>query len=351
MSSPIHNKNAAQLEPRLDRWLAPVRDSESLLDQASHEATAKTQERRAAHIDKLSTLIRSVPAERVRMRRRSQWLWSLSAAAALVVAVVGSMLTQSPTFSESPAVVASSEAQLRQFFGQVVARREAGTTEILKPGSALYGGDEVSTTAEAYASLDVGRARIDMASATTVQLLRTGRNDQAYELRAGRIDVSIPKVPGEYQRLAVVTPDTTVRVLGTVFSVEVGNVSGESVTRVQVTRGSVAVEHGGSSYILEAGERWTSEPPVLAVDSPDEEEPVQRVVEAPVRGATSNLAEQNQLFARALGAQRSGNAKLAAQLYNRFLKRYPDSPLGPTARAELAEVKRQLLDSAGSTSK
>lgn len=347
MSSPIQNKSASQVEQKLERWLAPVRDNEVWLEDAMGDSQATTQTRRAAHIDKLGELIRQVPSEKAKLRRRSQWIWGVSAAAALLVAVMGSMLAQSQALSPSQTVATGDDAHLRQFFGQVVARREAGATEVLKPGAALFRGDELSTTAEAYASLDIGRTRIDMASATTVELVRTEVRDQAYKLRAGRVDVSVPKAPGEHRSLVVMTPDATVRVRGTVFSVEVEGERGASLTRVQVTRGSVSVEHEGKSRTLHAGDRWNSQlsplPPLPPEPSALRNEAApKQTPSTSTSTSTSSLADQNQLFAKALSAQRRGNHALAAHLYSRLLKRYPDSPLGQTARSELTEIKRQL---------
>src|SRR5690606_30985266 len=243
------------LDPRLARWLEPLRE----LTPPEVGSDEVQQLRRAEHIQRLNAMIRSVPATQARVRRRSQWWWGAAAAAAMLVAAGGTLLVQ----TRQPAVAvhevnAPGNANVRQLWGQVVARRHGGKTEVLGVGSGVGTGDELSTTAEGYASLDVGRVRVDLSSATTMELLRAETRDQSYRLRAGRVDVSVPHVPSEKHNLEVVTPNATVRVRGTVFSVEVDNGFDAPVTRVQVTRGSVGVEHNGTTQVVDAGHTWSS---------------------------------------------------------------------------------------------
>lgn len=343
------------LDPGLARWLEPLRELNSSAPELASDDGS--QLRRAEHIQKLSSMIRSVPAAQAQSRRKSQWMWGFAAAAALLVAAGGTLFAQAQQTTVASHAVSNDSANLRQLWGQVVARHHGGKTEVLGAGSVVGTGDELSTTAEGYASLDVGRVRVDLSSATTMELMRTETRNQAYKLRAGRVDVSVPHVPSEKQHLEVVTPNATVRVRGTVFSVEVDNHSGTPVTRVQVTRGSVGVEHDGTEHVVDAGQTWSSVNSTVgdvAVAEPDDKASAALTESAPIeseshvaapRGQSSersSLREQNQLYSRALQAQRRGNHRLATQLFSALLRKYPDSPLGPSAQSELEHSRSEL---------
>lgn len=368
MSSP--RQTNLPLDPALARWLEPLREltpiapDETSAPHAELRAASDddNQLRRAEHIHKLRSLIRGAPALQSKTRRRAQWLWGAAAAAALTLAAGGTLFVQSQQPIAVTEVPASGKANLRQLWGQVVAQRQGGRTEVLGSGSSVGAGDELSTTAEAYASLDVGRVRVDLSSATTVELMRTETRDQTYRLRAGRVDVSVPHVPTEKQSLEVITPNAVVRVRGTVFSVEVDSHASAPITRVQVTRGSVSVDYNGSQQTVNAGQTWSSvEAPVRDISvpepadaaTPDNATPVAEtqtgIAPAPNSGARgqvterSSLREQNQLFARALQAQRRGNHRLATQLFTTLLKKYPDSPLAPSAQTELENARTGVV--------
>lgn len=377
MTSP-RNTNTP-LDPALARWLEPLRELNLGSDATGTGSAATTQDlrsspdlrstgerpnsdrpstdnayqlRRADQIQKLGALIRSVPSVQAKTRRRSQWAWGFAAAAALMVAAGGTLFLQAqPTAVATAEISPNSTASLRQLWGQVVARHHGGRTEVLGAGASVSVGDELSTTAEGYASLDVGRVRVDLSNATTMELTRIETRNQAYGLRAGRVDVSVPHVPSEKQNVEVITPNAVVRVRGTVFSVEVDNHSGAPVTRVQVTRGSVGVEHNGIQQVVDAGQSWSSASAAVAdVNEPEPEDKVaspsgETSSPAANRGQSverSSLREQNQLFSRALQAQRRGNHRLAAQLFSTLVKKYPDSPLGPSAQTELGHAKAEL---------
>lgn len=335
----------------LERWLAPLRD----LPEPPRANTETAQARRASQIQKLAVLINQAPVEQVKARRHLQWRWGVAAAAMAVAASTTFFLFNEA--AEPSEVVQNADARnvvLRHLFGQVVSSQQ-GRSKVLTQGAELSAGDELSTTAEAFASLDIGAVRVDLTSATTLALMRTSERDQAYKLRAGRVDVSVPHVPGEARRVEVVTSDSVVKVRGTVFSVEVTNVSGTSVTRVEVTRGSVGVENAGKTHVVNAGDRWVSPPTkdIATTESTSLPEQTSAELEAhpdvseattPPRPSVerSSLKDQNQLFSRALQAQRRGNHKLAVQLYSALLRRYPDSPLASTARTELEQAQQQL---------
>jgi hypothetical protein len=351
MTSPRRHTNKTP-EQSLDRWLAPLRDvPEPSKNDGGIEAV---QARRASHIQKLSALITQAPIEQANARRRTHWRWGSAAAAALAVAAGTTFFLLNSPLGSSQAEVAQvadqSPAVLRHLFGQVVSSRQ-GRSKVLSQGATLAAGDELSTTAEAFASLDVGPVRVDLTSATTVELVRMAQRDQVYKLRAGRVDVSVPHVPGESRHLEVITPDSTIKVRGTVFSVEVNTVNGINTTTVEVTRGSVGVENSGQLHVVNAGTKWlsASTPDNKVEETSPEPNDTDQAVQADVNDSPtsrpaverSSLKDQNELFSRALQAQHKGNHRLAVQLYTSLLKRYPDSPLAPTARTELEQARQQ----------
>jgi TolA-binding protein len=358
MTSPRHQSSkldsAKSMEQSLERWLAPLRDVPAPPRASGGPEAALA--RRTNHIQKLGALISQVPTEQAKVRRNLHWrLGSMAAAALAIAASTTFFLLNSPAETHTASQARPAEQSpvvLRHLFGQVVSSQQ-GRSKVLAEGATLAAGDQLSTTAEAFASLDIEAVRVDLTSATTVELVRTGQRDQAYRLRVGRVDVSVPHVPGESRRVEVITPDSIVKVRGTVFSVEVNEINGTSVTRVGVTRGSVGIENSGRVHIVNAGEQWSS--PHQSTDNPtealqpqnnpedsDDSDLLQANAAARPTAERSSLKDQNQLFSRALQAQRRGNHRLAVQLYSSLLKRYPDSPLAPTAKTELEQARAEL---------
>ena len=55
-------------------------------------------------------------------------------------------------------------------------------------------------------------------------------------------------------------------------------------------------------------------------------------------GPVSHLAEQNDLFSDAMAAERLGQPDTALRKLDRLIERFPESPLGESARAERARI-------------
>jgi hypothetical protein len=222
-----------------------------------------------------------------------------------------------------------------------------------------------------------------------------------YALGAGRVDLNIPRIPGEVRSIAVQTADSVVSVKGTVFSVEVVDPGDAPKTLVHVTRGVVAVQNAGQEYLVHAGETFSSREhrvsnPSLLPSSQLDTEHAEEVAplgtsnlaasqrqsshstagvsntaglskepsklkhsttspraprgahvekaESPTEATTvsqptSRLAEQNQLFAQAVEARKRGDTDQARSLLNDLLRRFPNSPLRASALLERNNLK------------
>lgn len=173
---------------------------------------------------------------------------------------------------------------------------------------------------------------------------------QLVRLDAGSIELHVAKLAAD-RRFEVRTPDAEVEVRGTRFTVAIappdGQCGGGTVTRVVVTEGVVAVRFRGVEARVAAGEQWpggcirTASVAALAavtsrrvVQSAPLAAPVERPSLAPPPPPSSTLGEQNDRFAEAVAARRRGDAQAAVAAFDRFLSRYPSSPLVESATVE-----------------
>jgi hypothetical protein len=240
----------------------------------------------------------------------------------------------------------------------------------------LEAGDGIRTAeaSQAWISMPSG-ASVQAAATTTLALsLPDSIHRETIELELGRVDVSVPKLaPGN--KFAVHTPDTTVTVHGTRFSVVVGEGADHALrTTVAVTEGVVAVEHGGKSVDLFPGDAWSSEsnaasaalataPPVphRSVASHDALPPAVRANSGPksagTRGSEANfgdersstLSDENALMQRAMGSARKGDDRGAVALLDSLVARYPHSILKENAEVERFRALRRLGDISGAS--
>ncbi len=240
-------------------------------------------------------------------------------------------------------------------------------------------GDAVRTdTGETrVGSLENG-AQVKLGEGTemTVSALTPGSDELV--LDRGRVDLTVPKLHSGHT-LSVTTPDSTVTVRGTRFSVEVVIEGSRAITSVEVTQGSVWVRQGDARLVLEAGSHWSSRAlqapatpsapserttpnarneavgPASAPAASSSSGPV-RVEESQARTAVafgalgvspapadahappaaeqSTLAQENDLYTAASRASRDGNDALAIADLNDLLARYPNSPLAQNARVD-----------------
>lgn len=346
----------------LQTWLVPLR-AEPIPPRSEREAA----DARARHVSRLRDIIGNSP-QLQRRRARRQWL-TYGAAAAVVFGVgLGFVLS-----TEDDAALAARSVHLRQVVGTVVATK-AGHNEIVDVNGGLSDGDQIQTTAGAFASLDLqGEGHVDLSTATTMRVEESKTRKHRFHLSAGRVDVSVPPVTGTKRSLVVATPNAMVKVRGTIFSVEVvpsasGNPQ-ESETQVRVTRGVVVVQSGRSEVELRAGQTWSSgrgkslgetREPVADSQQSDLERPAEvdapadldqaqadfghkRVRRTPARAQpTSDLPRQNELFAKGLRARDRGDHAGALRWFERLLTEFPDSPLRASTERERNAIKRRL---------
>ena len=109
------------------------------------------------------------------------------------------------------------------------------------------------------------------------------------------------------------------------------------MTHLVVTEGAVVVRHGG---VGEARRRGRAVAERL--------HPARRDLGARLRAprprttgsVASTLGEQNDLFAEAIVAKRSGESQIALATFDRFLATYPSSPLAQSAAVERMRLLR-----------
>jgi hypothetical protein len=238
---------------------------------------------------------------------------------------------------------------------------------IESPANVFRRGDAVHTDLrEARRGVLENGALVALSGGTelTVSALTPGTDELV--LDRGRVDLTVPKL-GSGHTLSVTTPDATVTVRGTRFSVQVVIEGSRAVTSVEVTQGSVWVRRGDTRLVLEAGSHWSSrvpEPAAVPVASGDHASPV--ASEAPGASAalpqpdgppskvtastgsspahaqaapptaveSSTLGQENDLYGAAQSAAREGNDVLAASILSTFLTRYPSSPLTQNVRVD-----------------
>jgi ferric-dicitrate binding protein FerR (iron transport regulator) len=180
---------------------------------------------------------------------------------------------------------------------------------------------EKETTA-AVASESANPATAAQASGALIQLSR------------GSIDFAVPKLAAG-RRFQVKTSDALVTVVGTRFFVGAG-----APTCVRVEEGSVEVQRAGETRMLAAGDTWGCALPGSSASGDAREATVPRSPEKAAQASRQGqLDQQNRLLATALAAERRGDITHARAAFADLLRRHPDSPFGPEARAGLARLK------------
>jgi ferric-dicitrate binding protein FerR (iron transport regulator) len=288
-------------------------------------------------------------AQRARSKRRTRWIGRLAAAAAVFFLVGGGARYLAQRGAWTAAAPPTSPAEQH-----IVAQTVAGAASVVvgaqaapvTEGRAMPSGSRVVTA-------KTGRVLLAFATGTSAVLGDGGDatlDAQAVRLDSGSLDLHVTKQAGD-QRFVVRTPDSEVEVRGTQFRVAVvapdPSCGGGTSTRVSVSEGVVVVRHAGSEARVGAGEQWPA-----GCDAPSSEASnaalgggpgVAHAQPSPTTSST--LGEQNDLFARAIAAKRRGDVGDAIAGFDRFLSRYPGSPLAESAMVE----RMRLLRSVGSS--
>jgi hypothetical protein len=199
---------------------------------------------------------------------------------------------------------------------------------------------------------------VDLEGGSDLQLSELGTRRRIL-LDHGRLDLRVAKL-GPGKRFLIATRDSEVEVHGTIFTVEAGQPSPACAatpvsTRIQVSEGVVSVRHRGEMVYLHAGDVWpcsevadgqvappATEPAIPAV-RPVARPPrvagrASRASVASASQANSSLAEQNDLFAEAMAAERKKQRDLALRKLDELLRRFPGGPLDESARAERNKI-------------
>jgi ferric-dicitrate binding protein FerR (iron transport regulator) len=285
-------------------------------------------------------------AARSRRRRAQRWVAVFGAVAAtFVLAFFGARLMSRPAVRLSSAPVPATSG------GQIVAHAVAGESSLvvqgaevpLDDGRLLSPGSRVVTPASGRATLSFSSGTgVLLREATDLTVAADG-SSQVLRLDEGSIELHVAKLKPD-QRFLVDTPDSEVEVRGTRFTVSVvppDAACGAGVrTRVAVTEGVVVVRHAGNEDRVPAGAQWPAGCQAVerAPASPADRIPV--ALAPAVAAGASTLAEQNDLFARAVSARRRGDVRDALVLLNRFSATYPSSPLAEGILVERMRILR-----------
>lgn len=167
----------------------------------------------------------------------------------------------------------------------------------------------------------------------------------------------------EGETVRVYTEHARVVVRGTLFAVLVEARRAGSNTRVSVRSGEARIWSDGEEYVLKAGQEWSSGSAPSASSSPmgsgstpsepSEGARVSAMVRQTDAGApqgrverrSNELAKQNELFAAAQAARRSGQSELALRRFETLMRLHPGSEQAHNARVEhfrlLASIGRR----------
>jgi TolA-binding protein len=210
-------------------------------------------------------------------------------------------------------------------------------------------------------------SRIELAAESRVELAESAPDAVRLRLRRGSVRCDVTHREG--RRFSIEALGIEVRVIGTLFSVAIGE--GERHVDVAVERGSVEVrslDDAGAYRRISAGERWTVALPQIspapsAAEAPapagtetllgpaKPQGPAQAEVAAPAAepradldGATDpQTATARELFDLANLARRSGDLPAAARAYERLLSKYPNDARVGLAAFELGRLRLERL--------
>jgi ferric-dicitrate binding protein FerR (iron transport regulator) len=283
-------------------------------------------------------------------RRRVRWQRRMAGMAAAAAAVIGLGLAGFRQLSAPDEVVTTVATQVGP--GARVFR--SGQAGALDEGGTVTSGDRVAAGAgDVSMRLSTGTT-LNVEASGELQIVEAGPAMRLALLR-GAVRAKVAKLH-KGERFVVATPDAEIEVRGTAFRLAASaadTVCDEpSSTRLEVFEGVVAVRRGSSVTLVGAGGVWPSgchrRPEVTPLPPPVA--PAPKVVEAPRVHRTiarapapppprapdpaSTLAEQNDLFGRAVAARRGGDRQGALERFFELERRFPSSPLGEASMVE-----------------
>lgn len=361
----------------IDRTLKEL-GAEILLEEPQAEADARRR--------RVVSQMQRVNVGLVRESQKVRWLrWgvggglALGAAAAVALSILGPLASQVDSTGASVATspTAGSSLTARPFASNVPLRTEMTKGRVTrvaqKAKRQLALGDSLvleeahmlETEKDSHARVHGGRGLdIDVGPGSRVVVGAVDPKSGAakIQLQRGLVNCSVDPA-GQGPKLSVVTPDATVEVKGTIFSVEVTEEGASSRTCVQVTRGLVSVTRQGKMEQVRAGQASGCDAPEI---TPEEEtvaiktsaagtekqiqpnspplprEPTTR--SSASEPALSSLALQNSLLARALAAEREGRLGAAESQLSELLERFPNTPLRADAEAARSRIRKRSTE-------
>jgi hypothetical protein len=190
--------------------------------------------------------------------------------------------------------------------------------------------------------------RLALGPSSTLQVTETlpSSKSSRVTLIDGSVDVEVPKL-GPDRQFSVVTPDTTITVHGTAFTVTVRPTSAQTTrTCVELREGTIDAATANRVERLTAPARFGCVDTDVPQSIPVEKQPKATEAEGPVSNAlpteskrTSNrLAEETRLLQKALGAERRKDYFTAEKSLRQLLAQNPQSVVAPEARAALERI-------------
>jgi|GEM_PF-2340652 len=334
-------------------------------------------------------------ARRERQLRRLRFAAIAVAAAALMMWGGLEVLGQVGSGQVGSGQVGSGQMSLRSLadgLGSSQARAKASAQASLQGKSEIWGRDRGWMLAAAGRTLTAGdRVRalgepvnLKLAKITSARvapgsvLAIVTLEDRLQELRVESGSTDFDVDPKRHAEVVVHAASARVRVKGTAFSVTSTSAGSDAWSEVVVKRGRVEVDAEGESFVLEAGESWSSQANRPRAGHSGENRPAELVPgevgttrgtgqsagdarspsavagndssasagkSAAESAEVTTLSEENRLFRSALSARNGGNAARCVALLSELLERFPSSPL----RQEAMVAHFRCLRSSGQT--
>jgi ferric-dicitrate binding protein FerR (iron transport regulator) len=298
-------------------------------------------------------------AEAIRARkageRRRRWLWSGAAAAAAAIALAVGLgwhhhdgaiaVVQAPA---TPPAAGPMMGVVDSVEGEAFVLRGAQSLSVIQ-GSNVSAGDQIVVQRGGRVAfvLPTG-TRITVEEGGELTVVAQGAM-QLLRLSAGSVRADVQKLQ-RGERFLVRTGDAEIEVHGTSFRVATvpsePSCGGGTTTRLSVTEGVVTVRAGSQETSVPAGSVWPSGCGAAVPDLPRLPRavpaPRREVRPAPALGGQpspavftpSQLAEQNDLYARAVAARKDGRPEAAIATLEQLVTKYPAGPLAESAVAE-----------------
>jgi transmembrane sensor len=211
-------------------------------------------------------------------------------------------------------------------------RRPAPRSE---PAGAVAGTTfEAPAGGETLTLADGSRAVLDARSKLTLVTVQPELVRLALE--RGGVDLDVVHADGK--QLVVEARGYEIRVLGTRFSVRLGESETDAALEVRVTRGRVRVTRVGQedARVLGAGETWSTAPPRPALENDG-------AAPAKPAGAAGPGESPRALLARAEAFRAADDPRAAARLFDALRLRHRSDPRAGLAAFELGRLRLDRL--------